>query len=48
MAPKLLGRDGIHMNHLEQYLSLEQVPCFSFKQIEKIGDDLKIILEPVR
>jgi diaminohydroxyphosphoribosylaminopyrimidine deaminase/5-amino-6-(5-phosphoribosylamino)uracil reductase len=48
MAPKLLGRDGIHMNHLEQYFSLEQVPCFSFKQIEKIGDDLKIILEPVR
>ena len=48
MAPKLLGRDGIHMNHLEQYFSLEQVPCFSFKQIEKIGDDLKIILEPAR
>lgn len=44
MAPKLLGEYAVHMNKLGNYSSMSEIPVFSFEKFEKIGTDLKIIL----
>ncbi|CAL4043719.1 bifunctional diaminohydroxyphosphoribosylaminopyrimidine deaminase/5-amino-6-(5-phosphoribosylamino)uracil reductase RibD [Buchnera aphidicola] len=45
MAPKLLGNHAKPLCLLENYLDLKKVPKFIFKDVTKIGPDIRFILK---
>ncbi|MCW5196368.1 bifunctional diaminohydroxyphosphoribosylaminopyrimidine deaminase/5-amino-6-(5-phosphoribosylamino)uracil reductase RibD [Buchnera aphidicola (Pemphigus obesinymphae)] len=45
VAPKLLGHHAKPLCMLEKYLDLNKVPTFTFKDVTKIGTDIRFILK---
>lgn len=46
IAPKLLGHHAKPLCILENYLNFKTIPTFTFKDITKIGTDVRLILIP--
>jgi diaminohydroxyphosphoribosylaminopyrimidine deaminase/5-amino-6-(5-phosphoribosylamino)uracil reductase len=48
MAPKLLGADAAPLMHLNGLEPPDALPAFEFRDVRRIGADLRLILTPKR
>lgn len=46
MAPKLMGPDAKSLLELPGYTQMADVPSWQFAAVEKLGDDIKLVLRP--
>jgi diaminohydroxyphosphoribosylaminopyrimidine deaminase/5-amino-6-(5-phosphoribosylamino)uracil reductase len=46
MAPSLLGADAAPLMHVSGLGPPGSLPAFEFKDVQRIGDDLRLILMP--
>lgn len=44
MAPKLMGPDALGLIDLPLLNTMDQVPTFAFESMQKVGDDMKIVV----
>ncbi|QJC31505.1 bifunctional diaminohydroxyphosphoribosylaminopyrimidine deaminase/5-amino-6-(5-phosphoribosylamino)uracil reductase RibD [Enterobacteriaceae endosymbiont of Donacia tomentosa] len=48
LSPKLLGNIALNLCNIKKFTKISEVPKFSFKNIKKIGLDLRLILKLIK